>query len=62
MRKIRLITSWLAALILAVPAMALAENSRDFGDYVIHYNAMQLISYRRKLPASIASPAVATVA
>ena len=40
MRKIRLITSWLAALILTIPAMALAENSRDFGDYVIHYNAM----------------------
>lgn len=27
-------------LLLIAPAIALAENSRDFGDYVIHFNAM----------------------
>ena len=36
----RLITGWLTALLLTVPAVAAADNSRDFGQYVIHYNAM----------------------
>jgi hypothetical protein len=31
---------WFLLLILLSPVGALAENSKDFGDYVIHYNAL----------------------
>ncbi len=34
------LTRWLLVLALAVPVPSMAENSRDFGDYVIHFNAM----------------------
>jgi len=33
--------TWLSCLLLAITAVAVqAENSKDFGDYVIHYNAL----------------------
>ena len=40
MTKPRQLLSGLIALLLLSPAVTLAENSKVFGDYVIHYNAM----------------------
>ena len=36
----RQVFSWLVVLALLLPLSASAENSKDFGDFVIHYNAM----------------------
>ena len=40
MRPERQVFSWLVVLVLLLPLSASAENSKDFGDFVIHYNAM----------------------
>ena len=40
MRPERQVFSWLVVLALLLPLSASAENSKDFGDFVIHYNAM----------------------
>ena len=40
MRPERQVFSWLVGLALLLPISASAENSKDFGDFVIHYNAM----------------------
>ena len=40
MRPERQVFSWLVGLVLLLPISASAENSKDFGDFVIHYNAM----------------------
>lgn len=36
----RIITSWLSAALLLLSSSALAENSTDFGDYVVHFNSL----------------------
>jgi len=36
----RVVFSWLVVLVLLLPVSVSAENSKDFGDFVIHYNAM----------------------
>jgi hypothetical protein len=40
MRTGKLQISWVLLLSLLLPLSALAENSQDFGDYVVHYNAL----------------------
>ena len=40
MRSARQAFSWLVGLVLLLPVTASAENSKDFGQFVIHYNAM----------------------
>jgi len=40
MHPVKLTFSWLAGLLLLLPLTADAENSKDFGQFVIHYNAM----------------------
>ena len=40
MRPQRQVFSWFVLLALLLPIPASAENSKDFGDFVIHYNAM----------------------
>ena len=40
MRPARQAFSWLVGLVLLLPVTASAENSRDFGQFVVHYNAM----------------------
>lgn len=40
MRTRSLVVSWLSTLALLLPLGAVAENSKDFGDYVVHYNAL----------------------
>ncbi len=36
----RLVFSWLVVFALLLPISVSAENSKDFGEFVIHYNAM----------------------
>jgi hypothetical protein len=36
----RILVSWLAGAALLLPFVAAAENMKDFGEYVIHFNAM----------------------
>jgi len=40
MRVEKQLFSWLIGVALLLPITAIAENSKDFGDFVIHYNAM----------------------
>ncbi|MCG6899013.1 MAG: DUF4426 domain-containing protein [Gammaproteobacteria bacterium] len=40
MHPVKQVASWLFGLVLLLPISAIAENSKDFGEYVIHYNAM----------------------
>jgi hypothetical protein len=40
MRLEKQLFSWLVGLALLLPITASAENSKDFGEFVIHYNAM----------------------
>jgi hypothetical protein len=40
MRAKNILIPWFVLLTLLSPASVLAENSRDFGDYVLHYNAL----------------------
>ncbi|MEN8204602.1 MAG: DUF4426 domain-containing protein [Pseudomonadota bacterium] len=40
MYPVKQVFSWLAGLALLLPITASAENSKDFGQFVIHYNAM----------------------
>lgn len=40
MRPARQVFSWLVGLVLLLPVTASADNSKDFGQFVIHYNAM----------------------
>jgi len=40
MHRIKQLLNGLMVLALLAPLAAFAENSREFGDYVIHYNAM----------------------
>ena len=40
MHPVKLTFSWLAGLLLLLPLTVDAENSKDFGQFVIHYNAM----------------------
>ena len=40
MHPVKQTFSWLAGLLLLLPLTADAENSKDFGQFVIHYNAM----------------------
>lgn len=40
MHPVKQVLSWLLGLALLLPISASAENSKDFGEYVIHYNAM----------------------
>jgi len=40
MRPVNCIMSLLAGMLLIFPLAVAAENSKDFGQYVIHYNAM----------------------
>lgn len=40
MHPMKQVSSWLVALLLLLPMAASAENSKDFGQFVIHYNAM----------------------
>jgi hypothetical protein len=40
MHPVKQTFSWLAGLLLLLPLAVNAENSKDFGQFVIHYNAM----------------------
>ena len=40
MHTVKQTFSWLAGLLLLLPLTVDAENSKDFGQFVIHYNAM----------------------
>jgi hypothetical protein len=40
MHPVKQTFSWLAGLLLLLPLTVDAENSKDFGQFVIHYNAM----------------------
>jgi len=40
MNPARSMTSWLSAALLLLSSSVLAENSRDFGEYVVHYNSL----------------------
>jgi Domain of unknown function (DUF4426) len=40
MRPVNFLYTWFLLSTLLSPLNALAENSQDFGDYVIHYNAL----------------------
>jgi hypothetical protein len=40
MRPKNILIPWFLLLTLLAPISTLAENSKDFGDYVIHYNAL----------------------
>lgn len=40
MGQTRILVSWLAAVALLLPLVATAENMKDFGNYVVHYNAL----------------------
>ena len=40
MHPVKQTFSWLAGLLLLLPLTVNAENSKDFGQFVIHYNAM----------------------
>jgi hypothetical protein len=40
MSRTHILTSWLAGFTLLLPLVAAAENMKDFGDYVVHFNAL----------------------
>jgi hypothetical protein len=40
MHPVKQAFSWLAGLLLLLPVTVCAENSKDFGQFVVHYNAM----------------------
>ena len=40
MHPVKQLFSWLVGLLLLLPVAVSAENSKDFGQFVIHYNAM----------------------
>ena len=40
MRPVKQVFSWLVGLVLLLPITTSAENSKDFGQFVVHYNAM----------------------
>ena len=40
MNPARNMISWLSATLLLLSSTAMAENSKDFGDYVVHFNSL----------------------